>query len=227
MKAFNYVQHVSNGIADALALRSRLSDDALALEGFSSPKVRHLLNNLCNFRGCNYLEIGTWKGSTVISAAFRNSGHFTAIESFRKWWQKTSPRPELLRNKKRFRALAPFTLHEIDAWAFDISLLPPGVNVYFYDGDHRPEATAKAFTHFDDALADTFILVMDDWNRKSVRAATFGATMRAYKTLHARQLFTPGRQNDPHENPTSWWNGVYVAVLQKRDAAKGIVDDQG
>jgi hypothetical protein len=210
------VKHAQNSIAAASALHSKVNADVLAVPGMSSPKVRHLLNNLCDFDGCNYLEIGSWKGSTVIAAAFRNRGRFTAIESFAKWRTRGGDaKVALLANQKRFRRTAPFDFHESDCWAFDVGLLPPGVNVYFYDGDHRPEATARAFTHFDAALADTFILVMDDWNRPHIRTATRGAIAGAYKTLYQRELFTPGHKNDSHENPTSWWNGIYVAVLRK------------
>jgi hypothetical protein len=209
------VDHVANSIEAARAGRSKIDRSVLALPGFSSPRNRHLLNNLCNFDGCNYLEVGSWKGSTVISAAFKNSGHFTAIESFKKFWQAKSPKAELLTHKKKFRATAPFTFHETDAWQFDISLLPPGVNVYFYDGDHRPGPTKRAFTHFDASLADTFILVMDDWNRDGIRDATHAAIRGAYDVLYECELFTPGRECEKKGSAKSWWNGLYVAVLRK------------
>lgn len=210
------IKHVKDAVAKACALRSKLTDGVLALEGMSSPKVRHLLNNLCNFEGCNYLEIGSWKGSTVISAGFRNNGQFTAIESFRKrYGQETSPKGALLANKERFSRSAPFVFYEADSWEFDVSLISPRVNVYFYDGDHTPEGTGKAFTHFNAALADTFVLVMDDWNRGRIRDATSRAIRRSYRILYARELFTPGRKHEPNDTPSSWWNGLYVAVLQK------------
>ena len=215
------VERVQRSIDRASALRSKISEDVLAVPGMSSPKVRHLLNNLCDFEGCNYLEIGSWKGSTVIAAAFRNHGHFTAIESFRKWWQKNSPREELLANQERFKRSAPFVLYQMSCWQFNPAWLPPGVNVYFYDGNHRPEPTARAFTHFHCCLADTFVLVMDDWNRDGVRAATREAIAGTYNILYSLELFTPDRKNDPHMNPTSWWNGLYVAVLQKHKERRG------
>ena len=219
----NTVESVERSIERASALKSKINADVLAVPGMSSPKVRHLLNNLCNFDGCNYLEIGSWKGSTVIAAAFRNTGHFTAIESFTKWRMRGGDaKLALTANQRRFRHDAPFTLHQMDAWRVNPTLLPPGVNVYFYDGDHRPKPTAKAFTHFDSVLAGTFVMVMDDWNRKGIRDATRAALRGRYRVLYERELFTPDRKNDPHVNPTSWWNGLYVALLQK---IKGKVDD--
>lgn len=48
------------------------SEPYLFHDRMSSPKVRHLLNNLCSLPSTSYLEIGTWKGSTWISALFQN-----------------------------------------------------------------------------------------------------------------------------------------------------------
>ncbi len=50
---------------------SSLTQQILNIDGMSSPKVRHFLNNLCSLPGTSYLEIG-WKGSTWISALYGN-----------------------------------------------------------------------------------------------------------------------------------------------------------
>ena len=36
-------------------------------------------------------------------------------------------------------------------------------NVYLYDGAHEHSDQLAAFTHYDSALADTFIAIIDDW----------------------------------------------------------------
>lgn len=55
-------------------------DKILALNGPSSCKIRHLLNNLCSEPSTNYLEFGTWRGHTFISAIYGNEQHVkTAI----------------------------------------------------------------------------------------------------------------------------------------------------
>ena len=66
------IQHVERSIILASLGVSNLSKDIFYLDGMSSPKVRALLNNLCDKKGTRYLEIGSWKGSTLISALYGN-----------------------------------------------------------------------------------------------------------------------------------------------------------
>ena len=67
------IQKVEYSISNAERGISSLASEILKLEGMSSPKVRHLLNNLCALPGARYLEIGSYKGSTWISALYNNS----------------------------------------------------------------------------------------------------------------------------------------------------------
>ena len=52
--------------------RSKLSERERELHGLSSIRLRCLINNLCAAEKCNYLEIGAYKGSTLIAAARGN-----------------------------------------------------------------------------------------------------------------------------------------------------------
>src|SRR3990170_4857741 len=60
-------------IDNANNLKSKIDQSILDIEGQSSPKVRHLLNNLCSFKNCKYLEIGSLLGSTFCSACYKNN----------------------------------------------------------------------------------------------------------------------------------------------------------
>ena len=42
------------------------------IEGFSSDRVRHFLNNLCSYEDTKYLEVGVYKGSTFCAAIQNN-----------------------------------------------------------------------------------------------------------------------------------------------------------
>ena len=79
--------HVIECINLAEQKQSKLTDE-IALwhnhdphEGMSTPRIRHLFNNLldkniANKHGItetNYLEIGTWKGSTAVPALYKNN----------------------------------------------------------------------------------------------------------------------------------------------------------
>tara|TARA_Y100000034_G_scaffold133686_1_gene199870 strand:+ start:756 stop:1466 length:711 start_codon:yes stop_codon:yes gene_type:complete len=55
------------------AEKSKLSDVERQLFGQSSIKIKCLLNNLCNKDGTRYLELGTYRGSTLVGALYGNA----------------------------------------------------------------------------------------------------------------------------------------------------------
>ena len=221
----DYIKWAQTAIENAGKEVSKLNKGALMVDGMSSTKSRHLLNNLCAFPEAVYFEIGSWKGSTIIAATFENEGKFYALDQFSsKFKQKESASVDFYANKERFSKHCDYTFFEENSWEFDVSKIEEKVNVYFYDGDHTPEGTIKAFTHYNDVFADTFIMVMDDWNRGHIRTST-KAALKGYKILFEQEFFTPGGKNDPHgtkrlgcmegREVDTWWNGLYLAVLEK------------
>jgi len=73
------IEHVKKSIRNAYIGDSKLNNDILMLNGMSSSKVRHLLNNLCALPEASYLEIGVWQGSTFISALYQNTSTLSDI----------------------------------------------------------------------------------------------------------------------------------------------------
>src|SRR5689334_19416133 len=71
--AATLVQHVDTSILLADARQSRLDRAAFQAKGFTSPKVRHLLNNLGHLDGLDYLEVGVHRGATFIATNYRNA----------------------------------------------------------------------------------------------------------------------------------------------------------
>jgi hypothetical protein len=218
------VRQAERAIAEAEQGRSGLPEAVLALEGYSSPTVRHFLNNLCRFPAANYLEVGTWKGSTLMAASYGNAGRFTAIDDFSHHVQSRregqAARAQLGRVRRRFRGHCRVRFHDSDCWSEALlPRLPRDVNVYFYDGRHTYEDQHRAFTHFEPVLAREYVGVVDDWNRPYVRQATRDALAElGHETVWERELFTRGwfRQHltgvwkGPH-----WFNGLLVAVLRR------------
>lgn len=71
--------HLNKSVALAVLGHGKLSEPIMMLEGMSSFANRLFLNNLCEIGG-NYLEIGSWKGSTFISALYGNTCKGTIID---------------------------------------------------------------------------------------------------------------------------------------------------
>jgi hypothetical protein len=93
--AADLADHVARSFALADARLSRLGAAALEMEGMSGAATRHLYNNLCALPGgCSCLQIGVWKGSSVVAALSGNPGcRVTAVDC---WSEFGGPRDEFL-----------------------------------------------------------------------------------------------------------------------------------
>ena len=121
----DWIAHVTEALFSTYRGASKLPNEFLAVEGYSFPLVRRLLNNLCDFDGCRYVEVGTWQGATALSASYVNRGFFKAIDIFSKFGE---PREVCLRNRERWRAQCHLGLIDADVWSYDAGRLGP-VNV--------------------------------------------------------------------------------------------------
>ncbi len=143
------------------------------IEGLSSPQVCNLLNRLvANMDpGEHYLEVGTWKGRTLFSAAHGNAGKVcVGCDKFRFWGKFTGPgvlaKRAFYDNMKRYApGAAEVRFHHMTSRElFDRALVPRPVGVYFYDGDHSYEATYHGVTAGAPLLSQRAFVVVDDWN---------------------------------------------------------------
>ena len=210
MKKEELVKIIEESIQLAEEGKSKLNEKILNLEGFSSRKVRHFLNNIVNLRGpdCRYLEVGTWKGSTFVSAMHKNNNsHGIAVEIF-DW-------PEEIKNafdENTNRYLDKnWELKNIDFK--EIGKIEDKINVYFFDGPHERENQCKAFTVMNDNLQNLFIAIVDDWNWPHVKNGTRDA-FEELKYNVVKEWEMPSSGKYPGD-PDQWWNGFYIAVIEK------------
>src|SRR5688572_19504540 len=74
------IPYLNQCIENAERGESRLNPEILKINGMSSPKIRHLINNICSYPDFKrYLEVGTWRGSTLLSAANGNKNIELAV----------------------------------------------------------------------------------------------------------------------------------------------------
>ena len=63
---------------------SKISEREREIFGLSSDRLRSLLNNLCSKPDTNYLELGVYKGATLVSALYGNPGaKAIGVENYR------------------------------------------------------------------------------------------------------------------------------------------------
>jgi methyltransferase family protein len=194
------------------------AEPIVPIDGMSSPRVCNFLNRLVAHLepGETYLEIGTWKGLTLLSAAYGNVDKVCiGCDKFRFWGRWTGfgwrARRAFRSNLERFRGrCAHIDFHETTSKRlFDRHLVQAPVGVYFYDGDHSYAGTRHGIMAAVPILSRRAVILIDDWNASAVhRGAHAGLRDGGLTVLWQREL--PGA----HTKET-WWNGLGVFYVER------------
>jgi hypothetical protein len=212
-----YISLIESAYQTALKEDSKVCKEILDMDGMTGKMTRHFYNAVCSSPDTRYLEIGTWKGSSICSAMYKNTGKFICIDNFSEFSQ-ASTRVELLKNLTTFRGDTDVTFIEENSFEVNLNELPK-FNIYLYDGDHSREAHVKALTYYISCLDDTFIFIIDDWNWYDIRYATKDAIEQlGLKVLYYKEICTTYDNTHPEpDNPEKikWHNGMGIYVLQK------------
>lgn len=199
---------------------SNLPFEILMMTGMSGLKNRHFLNNIVKFTpNARYLEIGCWRGSTTVSALYKNNPEYHAVvDDFSEFGANDDTRSILKQNFKKFLDIEP-NFAEVDCFAFDpVACGINNINIYLFDGHHSLESHNKSITHYYHALANEFILIVDDWSWPNVQKGTLaGLRSCRISTTYILQPGAPVVPSDPSppDDPSGWWNGYLIAVCKK------------
>ena len=181
----SYTSLIKNAFAMAENKQPKITTDIINMEGMSGTMTRHFYNNLLNTDDARYLEIGTWKGSSVCSAMCGNQAKVVCIDN---WSEFGGPKSEFLVNFETFKGENDAMFIENDCFQVDVSTLPK-FNIYMYDGNHTNESHFKALLHYYDCLDDVFIFIVDDWNWKEVRDGTISSIQKLnLKVLYDKEI---------------------------------------
>jgi len=208
-------RHVELAFENAEKGKSKITEGIINMEGWSGIKTRHFYNNILNKDDARYLEIGTWKGSSVCSAMCGNTAKVICIDN---WSEFSGPKTEFLINFANYKGENEASFIEQDCYTVDISKLPK-FNIYMYDGNHTKDSHYKALIHYYNCLDDIFIFIVDDWNWKDVRDGTYESIKQLkISIMYEREIRTTNDDSHPSmgsEIQKQWHNGIYVAILQK------------
>ncbi len=159
-----------------------------------------------------YLEIGSWKGSTVITALFGNTCKALCIDN---WSDFGGPKYEFLQNLQDFQIEDRVEFIEEDFRNVDYCNIG-SFDIFFYDGPH------EEIDHYDGilipqpAMKQEYFLIVDDWNWLQVRIGTIRALSDSNSTIQfAIEILTT--QDDTHtaRSRSDWHNGCFLAVVKK------------
>lgn len=192
---------ISEAIKNAEQGKSRLTKEMVgSLKGMSSPYIWHFLSNIVDGY---YLEVGTWKGSTLKAALYGKPilKNVVAIDNFSEFGKVAE------QFKEQTSGLE-FTFIEDNC--FNVRL-PHKFRTYFYDGNHSEGSQYKALTHFIHNMEPEFTYIVDDYNEQSVQKGTERAIHDLKLTILEKHIkLTPG-----NGHKQTWWNGFAVYRLRK------------
>ncbi|MGH7320406.1 MAG: class I SAM-dependent methyltransferase [Candidatus Rokuibacteriota bacterium] len=152
--------------------------------------------------GESYVEVGSFKGLSLIAAMLGNEGDFVGIDDFS---MGEGSRQRLEANLRRYR-LSDYTILEGDAF----QLLPGGalrgrrVGVYYYDAAHDYESQLAGLRLVEPYLADGALLIVDDTDWERVARA-----MTDYRAGQPRAELLVELAGKDRGQPW-WWEGVQV-----------------
>lgn len=199
------VSLIESAIQQGEVEKSRLESGAFDVPGFTSNKIRHLLNNLGAIPGSHYLEIGVHKGGTFVAANNQNNLLSSiAVDNWSEFAQEGEARREFLAHTNRMLKPNSFKFYEQDCFTLTKEHIANPVNFYLYDGCHSFESQYKSLTYFYPMLDDVFLFLVDDWNWEDPQKGT----RKAISDLNLKVLFEKELHN-------GWWNGLFVSLLKK------------
>ena len=210
------IDHVNLSVENANNNISKLTTDVLSMDGMSGTKTRHLYNNICSLSDANYLEIGTWKGSSFISSFYENDINPLVIDN---WAEFNGPKDEFILNVNKFYPDRKFNFIEKDCFnVFDdeIKSVFDSIDIYLYDGAHDYESHRKAITYFSHLFSKYMILIVDDFRSDTptwanVKKGTYDGIEESGLIIHHNiEIITHQESSGRSE----FWNGFGLFVLE-------------
>ena len=195
--------------------RTSLPEDIFLIHGMSGRKNRIFLNNI-DYKNSNYLEIGTWKGSTLCSYLYEKD--LNKSYSIDNYSQFEYAKEILSSNIAKYCLKNNHTHIESDCFTVDKDVHGiKDIDVYFFDGPHSYLDHYRSLTYYSEVLSNIFIFIVDDWNGIEVR----NGTKQAIKDLNLKIHFFKSLPEEtildsiPHSDSFGYWNGLGVFVLEK------------
>lgn len=214
------VQKVLNAIDAGMQKSSNYTSQLIP--GLSSDTIRHFLNNLCSHEDTVYLELGTYVGSTFFAASQGNKTKCFGVDDFSepnckpmmdhvKWTEIGNPYDTFVDKWNKHENGNSVFLKSAVSELTEEDFEGHRPNVVFYDANHDMIEQMNNLNHILPFLDDKFILIVDDANFDGV----VEGTVQFVKENELTCYFERKILSSVVENPTSWWNGIHVLVLEK------------
>lgn len=170
--------------------------------GLAKPNNLALLNLAarCLGRGEHFVEVGTFRGTSLISAMQgSDDGLFVAIDN---WSKEGADNHQLISNLDRYGLRA--TIIDGDAFETLRRGIPSPVGVYYYDSGHEYEEQLDGLRLVEPYLASPALVIVDDTDWERVERAVddyLAAQPRATEIY---------RVDGSDRGRPEWWYGMRV-----------------
>ena len=201
-----YQLFINYSLTNAEKGKSKINQEIINLDGMCGIKARHLYNNLINYGNeLRYLEIGSWKGSSICSALFDNkNNNVLCIDN----WNVVGGKEDFLKNLEKFKGNNEVSYIDTD-YLNNVPEINSKFNIYVYDGDYLKDCNYKALVKYYNYLDDIFIYIKNDWNEEYVREET----EEAIRKLKLNYIYK--KEIIVEKSLENWWNGMCIFILRK------------
>lgn len=183
-------------------------DDRAVHNYMSTPTIYGLLRQLVTETGGPYLEIGSYRGMSLLAAGQDNDITCIGIDNFTGTGYRAENEVILMQQIEPYDNIRFFKQDYRDGFG-TVKKMRKKFGVIFLDGPHGKEETAEQLEHAAKLIKKGGFIVVDDLNKTEVSFALdqFMQTTAGKKYEIVLDQTTKDR-NDP-----VWWNGL--AVIQK------------
>lgn len=212
-------EHIDHAIHRALRGKSNLTDDVLAIRGFSNGNIRRLINNLTD-RNCTYLEVGVLMGGTFVSS-FNKDCVSIGFEDFCQDFKADIPnytKEELQQNiEKNVGKSKQVDMRYECGMDCNKATLPYGIDIYLFDGEHGIQNQSIALPEMFDNMAHQFVYLVDDASWPQVADGTgvgFKFLRHKVEILKTWELRNP--VDEKGDEIPIWVCGVNIYLCRKK-----------
>ncbi len=182
----------------------RFAEVLEAVTGLAQPNNLALLNVAasCLGEGEAYVEVGTYRGTSLIAAMLGNAGEFVALDN---WSMGDASREQLDLNLARF-GLTGAAIVEGDAFETLRSDALEGrtIGVYYYDNGHEYEQQLDGMRLIEAYLASPALVIVDDTDWERVERAVDDYLEQQPRATEILSLDGKDR------GAPQWWEGMRV-----------------
>ncbi len=150
------IEKIKEAIRNGVNRQSKLTEEQFKVGGFTSPNIRHIMNNLGAISTA-YFEVGSHIGCSLVMTVYGNDNiiNATACDNFSEFQNDGRTKKQFLENCEA-NIPGRYKLIEKDCFRLSVHDIPfdPAPDLYLYDGGHDYESQKEGVLYLHKFMAD-------------------------------------------------------------------------